>query len=334
MKICVGGAGAIGGLLAVHLSNSGNDVTVVDVGEHLDAIKSGGLKVLMGDGSEHHAHLRAVEILEDIGEQDLVILAVKAQVLPLVATGISKMCGPDTMILPVQNGLPWWYFQKHGGEFEGHRLETLDPTGILTESIDVDRIIGCVVFPAGEIAEPGVVRHIEGNRFPLGELDGNESERVESLVQLLTDAGFKSFQISDIRAEMWLKLWGNMSFNPISAMTHATLVDICQFDLTRTLARTLMEEAQDVANKLGITFRVDIDRRIGGAEKVGAHKTSMLQDVEAGRTLEIDAIIAVVAELGRLVNIPTPSIDTVHAMVALLDETLRKQNGIVRLTSQ
>jgi 2-dehydropantoate 2-reductase len=252
----------------------------------------------------------------------------------MIATGISGMCGPNTMILPVQNGLPWWYFQKHGGEFEGHRLQTLDPTGVLTENIDVDRIIGCVVFPAGEIAEPGVIRHIEGNRFPLGELDGNDSERVESLVQLLTEAGFKSFQINDIRAEMWLKLWGNMSFNPISAMTHATLVDICQFDLTRTLARNLMSEAQDVANRLGITFRVDIDRRIGGAEKVGAHKTSMLQDVEAGRTLEIDAIIAVVAELGGLVGVPTPSIDAVHAMVALLDETLRREKGIVKLTSR
>ncbi len=324
MKICVVGAGAIGGLLAVHLSNSGNDVTVVDVGEHLETIKRDGLKLLMGDGTEHHA----------VEEQDLVILAVKAQVLPMIATGISGMCGPETMILPVQNGLPWWYFQKHGGEFEGHRLQTLDPTGVLTENIDVGRIIGCVVFPAGEIAEPGVIRHIEGNRFPLGELDGDDSERVESLVQLLTEAGFKSFQISDIRAEMWLKLWGNMSFNPISAMTHATLVDICQFDLTRSLARNLMSEAQDVANRLGITFRVDIDRRIGGAEKVGAHKTSMLQDVEAGRTLEIDAIIAVVAELGRLVGVPTPSIDAVHAMVALLDETLRREKGIVKLTSR
>ena len=334
MKICVVGAGAIGGLLAVHLSNSGNDVTVVDVGEHLEAIKRDGLKLLMGDGTEYHAHPRAVDTVEEVEEQDLIILAVKAQVLPMIATGISGMCGPNTMVLPVQNGLPWWYFQKHGGEFEGHRLQALDPTGVLTGSIDVDRIIGCVVFPAGEIAEPGVIRHIEGNRFPLGELDGNDSERVESLVRLLTDAGFKSFQISDIRAEMWLKLWGNMSFNPISAMTHATLVDICQFDLTRTLARNLMSEAQDVANRLGITFRVDIDKRIGGAEKVGAHKTSMLQDVEAGRTLEIDAIIAVVAELGRLVEIPTPSIDTVHAMVALLDETLRRENGAVRLTPQ
>jgi 2-dehydropantoate 2-reductase len=334
MKICVVGAGAIGGLLAVHLSNSGNDVTVVDVGDHLEAIKRDGLKLLMGDGTEHHAHLRATDTVEEVEEQDLIILAVKAQVLPMVATDISGMCGPNTMILPVQNGLPWWYFQKHGGEFEGHRLQTLDPTGVLTENIDVDRIIGCVVFPAGEIAEPGVIRHIEGNRFPLGELDGNDSERVESLVQLLTEAGFKSFQINDIRAEMWLKLWGNMSFNPISAMTHATLVDICQFDLTRTLARNLMSEAQDVANRLGITFRVDIDRRIGGAEKVGAHKTSMLQDVEAGRTLEIDAIIAVVAELGGLVGVPTPSIDAVHAMVALLDETLRREKGIVKLTSR
>ncbi len=324
MKICVVGAGAIGGLLAVKLANAGEDVTVIDQGPHLEAIRKGGLQLIMADGSEHHAVLDARGDMDGVGEQDLIILAVKAQVLPAVAPGVRGMIGPETMVVPVQNGLPWWYFEKHGGEFAGHRLQSLDPDGILAESIGVDHIVGTVTFPAGEIAAPGVVRHTEGNRFPIGELDGSRTERAQLLVDMLTRAGFKSFVIEDIRAEMWLKLWGNLSFNPISALTRATLVDICQYPLTRQLARTLMEEAQEVAGRLGITFRVGIDRRIAGAERVGAHKTSMLQDVEAGRSLEIDAIIGVVSELGRLVGVATPSVDAIQALVALLDKGVRE----------
>ena len=329
MKICVVGAGAIGGLLAVKLANAGEDVTVVDQGEHLEAIKANGLKLIMEDGTEYHARVDARGDTDGIGPQDLIILAVKAQVLPVIAPHLAGMTGSDTMIMPVQNGLPWWYFQKHGGEFADHRLDTLDGDGTLADSIAVEHIIGTVTFPAGEIAAPGVVQHREGNRFPIGELDGSETERAQMLVETLTNAGFKSFVINDIRAEMWLKLWGNLSFNPISALSHATMVDICQFDLTRELARTLMEEAQEVAHKLGITFRVGIDRRIAGAEKVGKHKTSMLQDVEAGRTLEIDALIGVVAELGRLTGVATPAVDTIHALVRLLDKTLREERGAV-----
>ena len=324
MKICVVGAGAIGGLLAVKLANAGEDVMVIDQGAHLEAIQRNGLKLIMSDGSEHHAGLDAQGEMDGAGEQDLIILAVKAHVLPVVAPGVRTMVGPDTMIVPVQNGLPWWYFEKHGGEFEGHRLQSVDPDGILAESIDVDHIVGTVTFPAGEIAAPGVVRHTEGNRFPIGELDGSRSDRAQLLVDLLTRAGFKSFVIEDIRAEMWLKLWGNLSFNPISALTRATLVDICQYPLTRQLARSLMEEAREVAGRLGITFRLGIDRRIAGAERVGAHKTSMLQDVEAGRSLEIDAIIGVVGELGRLVDVPTPSVDAIQALVGLLDKGVRE----------
>lgn len=331
MKICVVGAGAIGGLLAVKLANAGENVTVVDQGEHLEAIKANGLKLIMEDGTEYHARVDARGDTDGIGPQDLIILAVKAQVLPVIAPHLAGMTGADTMIMPVQNGLPWWYFQKHGGEFADHRLDTLDPDGTLADSIAVEHIIGTVTFPAGEIAAPGVVQHREGNRFPIGELDGSETERAQMLVETLTNASFKSFVINDIRAEMWLKLWGNLSFNPISALSHATMVDICQFDLTRELARTLMEEAQDVAHKLGITFRVGIDRRIAGAEKVGKHKTSMLQDVEAGRTLEIDALIGVVAELGRLTGVATPAVDTIHALVQLLDKTLREERGTVQL---
>ncbi len=329
MKICVVGAGAIGGLLAVKLANAGEQVTVVDQGAHLEAIQANGLELIMEDGTRHHTKVAAHGDMDGIGPQDLIILAVKAQVLPAVAPHLAGMTGPNTMIMPVQNGLPWWYFQKHGGEFADHRLESLDPDGILADSIAVEHIIGTVTFPAGEITAPGVVQHKEGNRFPIGELDGSETERAQMLVDTLTNAGFKSFVITDIRAEMWLKLWGNLSFNPISALSHATMVDICQFDLTRELARTLMEEAQEVAHKLGITFRVGIDRRIAGAEKVGKHKTSMLQDVEAGRTLEVDALIGVVAELGRLTGVATPAVDTIHALVQLLDKTLREERGAV-----
>ena len=332
MKICVVGAGAIGGLLAVRLAEAGEDVTVIDQGAHLQAIQRHGLKLLMADGAEHVARgIKAMARMQDAGRQDLVIIAVKTQVLPVVAAKLEPLLGDDTMIVPMQNGLPWWYFQKHGGEFEGRRIESLDPDGSLAEHIDVERVIGCVVFPAGEILSPGVVKHTEGNRFPVGELDGAETERVQTLAATLTNAGFKSFVLEDVRAEIWLKLWGNLSFNPISALSHATMEDICQFPLTRDLARRMMEEAQAVANSLGITFRVSIDKRIAGAEKVGKHKTSMLQDVEAGRGLELDAIVGAVIELGRLTGIATPSIDAIHALVKLLDQRIRADHGAVQL---
>jgi 2-dehydropantoate 2-reductase len=332
MKICVVGAGAIGGLLAVRLAEAGEQVTVVDQGAHLQAIQRNGLKLIMADGSEHHARtLRAVANPRDVGPQDVVILAVKTQVLPSVAAQLGAALHADTVILPMQNGLPWWYFQKHGGAFDGRSIECLDPDGALAAHVDVDRIVGCVVFPAGEIAAPGVVRHIEGNRFPLGELDGSDSSRARALVDMFTNAGFKSFVIDDIRAEIWLKLLGNLSFNPISALTHATLVDICQYPPSRDLARALMEEAQSVATHLGVSFRVSIDKRIAGAEKVGKHKTSMLQDVEAGRSLELEAIMGAVVELAGMTGVATPAIDTVYALVQLLDKTMREDRGAVQL---
>jgi 2-dehydropantoate 2-reductase len=332
MKICVVGAGAIGGLLAVRLAEAGESVTVIDQGAHLQAIQRQGLKLLMADGSEHLSRdLRAVARMQEAGTQDVVILAVKTQVLPQVAPLLHHLLGDDTMIIPMQNGLPWWYFEKHGGEHDGRRIECLDPDGTLAEHIDVDRVIGCVVFPAGEILSPGVIRHTEGNRFPVGELDARDTPRLQSVVGMLTDAGFKSFMLEDVRAEIWLKLLGNLSFNPISALTHATMVDICQYPLTRDLARHMMEEAAAVGESLGITFRVSIEKRIAGAEKVGKHKTSMLQDVEAGRSLELDAIIGAVVELGRLTGIATPSIDAIHALVTLLDQTMRADHGAVQL---
>jgi 2-dehydropantoate 2-reductase len=234
----------------------------------------------------------------------------------------------------MQNGIPWWYFQRHGGLHEGRTVASVDPSGKLAATIDPKRILGCVVYPAAEIAAPGVIHHIEGDRFPVGELDaalgGLESERVQAISAVLSGAGFKAPVLPSIRSEIWLKLWGNLTFNPISALTHSTLVDICQYPLTRELARKMMKEAQDIAAKLGIAFRVDIDRRIAGAEKVGKHKTSMLQDVEAGRDPEIDALVGAVIELGSVVGQPAPHIEAVYAMVKLLGRTMKEDRSYVR----
>jgi 2-dehydropantoate 2-reductase len=332
MKVCVIGAGAIGGLLAVRLAEGGEQLTIIDQGEHLQAIQRNGLKLLMADGSEHLTRsLVATADTADVEPQDVVILAVKTHILPVIAPRLAALMHDDTVILPMQNGLPWWYFQKHGGEYDGRPIHCLDPDGTLGEHVDVDRILGCVVFPAGEIASPGVIRHTEGNRFPLGELDGSDTPRARTMAQMFTNAGFKSFVLEDVRAEIWLKLIGNLSFNPISALAHATLVDICRYPPSRALAQSLMEEAQAVANRLGVTLRVSIEKRIAGAESVGKHKTSMLQDVEAGRSLELEAIMGAVVELGRLTGVATPGIDAIYSLVQLLDKTMREDHGAVQL---
>ncbi len=331
MKYCVIGAGAIGGLLGARLSLAGEDVTFIErPGPHLDAIKQKGLKLLMHEGEELLA--RDVKVTDDMaqaGVQDVVIIAVKAYQIPAIAARMRALFGPDTAVITIQNGIPWWYFHKHGGEFEGRRLESVDPSGEIDANIEPARIIGCVVYPAAEIIAPGVIKHVEGNRFPVGELDGSTSERVEKIAQSFNTAGFKSFVLDNIRSEIWLKAWGNLSFNPISALTQATLVDICQFPLTRKLAARMMEEAQVIANKLGITFRLTIDKRIAGAESVGKHKTSMLQDVEAGRPLEVEALMGTVVELGRVTNTSTPHIDAVYALVKLLDRVMREEQVAV-----
>jgi 2-dehydropantoate 2-reductase len=231
----------------------------------------------------------------------------------------------------MQNGIPYWYFHKHGGEFEGRQVQSVDPTGLLAQKIPPSQVLGCVVYPASELIAPGVARHIEGDRFPIGELDGSISERATRVSECFTNAGFKAPVLDNIRCEIWLKLWGNLTFNPISALTHSTLVDICQYPLSRELAAKMMAEAQEVATKLGITFRVSLEKRIAGAEKVGKHKTSMLQDVEAGRGPEIDALVGSVVELGRLTNTPTPHIDATYALVKLLEKTMAEERGQIRL---
>ncbi len=328
MKICIVGAGAIGGYLGVKFSLAGEDVTLIERGSVVDVIRKMGLKLIMHDGTEHAVkNVKVTGNMKEAGAQDIVILAVKAHQVESATKDIRALFGPNTAVVTTQNGIPWWYFYKHGGEFEGRRVEMVDPNGAIAANLDVDRIIGCVVYPASEIAGPGVIRHIEGDRFPVGELDGSESARVKTVSEAFIKAGFKSPVLPNIRSEIWLKLWGNLTFNPISALTHATLVDICQFPLTRNLAAMMMTESQTIANKLGIEFRVPLEKRIAGAEKVGKHKTSMLQDVEAGRAIEIDALIGAVIELGKLTQTATPHIDTVYACVSLLAKTLAEEGA-------
>ncbi|MGQ0676629.1 MAG: 2-dehydropantoate 2-reductase, partial [Rhodospirillales bacterium] len=322
LRVCVVGAGAIGGLIAAKLALAGNQVTVIDMGPHLAAIKANGLKLEWHDGKVETAKVRGVDKAADAGKQDLVILAVKAHFLDQVVKDIDHLLDADTMVLTVQNGLPWWYFQRLGGKYDNKKLESLDPTGVLGKKIDPKRIVGCVVYPAAGVTAPGVIHHVEGDRFPVGELDGAETERVKRVHDMFVKAGLKSRVLKDIRSEIWLKAWGNLSFNPISALTHATLVDICQFPETRHLAARMMEEAETIAKKLGVTFRVTIEKRIAGAESVGAHKTSMLQDVEAGRSLETEALIGSILEMARLTDTPAPAIESVYALVKLLNKVM------------
>lgn len=326
MKICVVGAGSIGGLLGVKLHNLGEDVTLIARGAHLDAIREKGLKLLMNDGTmEVATEVKATDNMQDIGPQDLVILGVKAHQIEPIVDDLAGLLKADSVLLTTQNGIPWWYFQKHGGVHDGRPIKAVDPDGLIAGTIDPKHIVGCIAYPAAEIMQPGTIRHVEGSRFPIGELDGGETERAKLISNLLIRAGFKSPILSDFRSELWLKLWGNLTFNPISALTHSTLVDICRFPLSRQLAERMMTEAQDVAHQLGISFRVSLEKRIAGAESVGKHKTSMLQDVEAGKGLEIDALIGAVAELGEVTNTPTPYIDAVHALIKLLDKTMREE---------
>ena len=325
MRVCVVGAGAIGGLVGARFAFAGHEVSLVARGAHLRAIRERGLTLVEADGRERVAHVaNATDDVGTLGQQDFVILALKAHQVEPVLQQIKRLCHADTLIVPMQNGIPFWYFRKHGGPLEGTIVRSVDPHGLLASGFDIDRLIGCVVYPAAIITAPGVIRCVEGEHFPLGELDGSITPRVTALAALFEEAGFKSPVLDNIRAEIWLKLWGNLSFNPLSALTHKTLAQICRFEPSRELARKLMEEAQQVAESIGITFRVSIDKRIAGAEKVGEHKTSMLQDVETGREPEIDALVGSVLEIARLQGIATPHLDTVYVLVKSLSQTITK----------
>ncbi len=327
MKICVVGAGAIGGYLAVRLAGIGEQVSVVIRGANLAAVRASGMKLINADGTEQVAQLAATDTMAELGLQDVVILGMKAHQVAPVVPQLASLIGPHTLVVTAQNGIPWWYFFKHGGPHEGARIEAVDPGGVISNGLPVDRTLGCIVYPAAELDAPGVIRVVEGNRFPLGEIDGADTERVRNLAGVFRNAGFKTPVLSDIRSEIWLKLWGNLSFNPISALTHATLEDICRFPATRTLAADMMREAQAIGEKLGVPFKVSLEKRIAGAEAVGAHKTSMLQDVESGRVLELDALVRSVIELGRITSTPTPTIEHVYALAALLAKTLADNKG-------
>ena len=314
MKVCIFGSGATGGYMGVELARAGAEVSLVARGAHLQAIRENGLKLLTGD-EEHVAHAPATDDPKELGPQDYVIIALKAHSIPGAVEAIAPLLGNDTAVVTASNGIPYWYFHQHGGALQNTVLQSIDPDGKQWQFLKPERAIGCIVYPATEVVEPGVIKHVYGNKFPLGEPSGERSERVEKLSSLLTEAGFEAPILDRIRDEIWLKLWGNLCFNPISALTHATLDIIASDPGTRTVARAMMTEAQTIAEKLGVRFRVDIERRINGAGRVGAHKTSMLQDLERGRPMEIDALVAVIQEMGQLTQTPTPTIDTVLALV-------------------
>jgi len=322
MKVAIIGCGAIGGYVGAKLALAGERVTFIVRGANLEAVRSRGVRLILADGTEHLASdVMATQDYVAAGAQELVILAVKAHQLEAVARDVPHLCGPDTVVVTMQNGIPYWYFHQHGGEWAGSVVRSVDPSGVIARMIPPERVLGCVVYPAAELIAPGVVQHIEGDRFPVGELDGTSSERVRRVSQCFARAGFKAPVLEDIRAEIWLKLWGNLTFNPISALTRSTLADICQFPATRALAAAMMTEAQTIAHKLGIVFRVSLEKRIAGAERVGQHKTSMLQDVEAGRLPELEALVGSVVELGRLTGTPTPHIEAVYGLTQLLTRT-------------
>ncbi len=332
MRYAIVGAGAIGGYLGAKLALAGEDVTFIARNKNLAAINARGFRLVLPDGSEQHAaSVRAVQDMTEAGPQDAVLLTTKAHQVRDLLPGMRALFGPATMVVTMINGLPWWYFHKLGGPYDGRTLSSVDPDGALAAGIEPERLIGSIVYPAAELLEPGVVKVIEGNRFTLGELDGERTPRIETLAKSMMAAGFKAPVARDIRSELWVKLWGNLSFNPISALTHATLDDICRFPLTRELAARMMTEAQAVGEKLGVEFKVSLEQRIAGAQGVGAHKTSMLQDVEHGRALELQALVGSVAELARITDTPTPTIDAIYAVTALLAKTLAEKGARLEL---
>ncbi|MFD0980606.1 2-dehydropantoate 2-reductase [Tropicimonas aquimaris] len=317
MKICIFGAGAIGGFMGARLARTGAEVSLVARGPNLEAIRTNGLTLLEEGAEPETARLRASDDPSDLGPQDYVIVTLKAHSVPGVVDRMQPLLGPETTVVWGVNGLPWWYFHQVGGAYEGTRLATVDPGDVQWDGIGPERILGCVVYPAAEMPEAGVVRHVEGNRFSLGEPDGSKSDRAQALSKLMGEAGLRAPVRPRIREEIWIKLWGNLSFNPISALTHATLDVLCTDPGCRPLVREMMVEAQAIGEALGVRFPIEVDRRIDAGAEVGVHRTSMLQDLELGRPMEIDALVASVQELGRLVDLPTPMIDTILALVQL-----------------
>ncbi len=316
MRVCIFGAGAIGCYLGVELDRVGVEVSMVARGAHLDAMRRNGVVLLSGD-DKRVAPIAVSDSAADLGPCDAVIVALKAHSVPAAVGSMTPLLGDDTAVVTAQNGIPWWYFHTLPGPWEGRHLESVDPGGKIWDTLGPERAIGCVVYPSCEIVEPGVVRHLEGRRMMLGEPDDSRSERVVALAAAFGEAGFKAPVRRSIRDDIWLKLWGNVAFNPVSVLTGATLGEMGAHAPTRKVLRSMMEEAAAVATRLGARFAVDVEKRIDWGADVGAHKTSMLQDFERGRPLELGAVVGVVSELGRMVEAPTPMIDAVHALVQL-----------------
>ena len=333
MRFVIAGAGAIGGYIGARLAQSGADVVLFARGAHLRAMQTNGLRVTGDDGGfEVKPHL--TDNLATIGTADIVFLGVKAHSLTALAPQLLPLFGPDTVVVSTQNGIPWWYFQGHGGELDGLRLERLDPGGVIAATIEPRRIVGSLAYFATDIAEPGVIHHTEGNRISFGEPDGTKSDRVKAIAEALIRAGFRCPITTRFRNEVWVKLLGNVAFNPISALTGGTLEEMVRHPETNRLAREVMRETGAVAERLGIEIPISIDQRMAGAEKVGAHKTSMLQDYEAGRPMELEAVVGAVVELGERLGVPTPATHTVYACARLLDDrrqgrvTIRQAEGV------
>ena len=319
MRFLIAGAGAIGAYIGARMAQAGFDVTLFARGPHLRAMQERGVQVKSVEG-DFVARPLIASSLEQVGPVDVVFLGVKAHGLPQLAPQLRPVLGPDTTVVSTQNGIPWWYFQGFGGDWEGLRLERVDPGGVISAAIEAHSVVGSIVYFSTEIIAPGVVQHIEGNRISLGEPDGTRSDRCRRIAEALIASGLRCPVTTRIRHEIWVKVLGNASFNPVSALTRATLVQMVRDPGACSVIRNIMQEVEAVSRKLGMELPVSIDQRIAGAEKVGEHKTSMLQDLEAGRSMELEALVGAVVELGERVDIPMPYTRTVYACAKLLSE--------------
>ncbi|HEX2035941.1 MAG TPA: 2-dehydropantoate 2-reductase [Chloroflexota bacterium] len=324
LRFAIVGAGATGGFLGARLARAGEDVVLIARGAHLAAMREHGIKVISADG-DFVAHPACTDDLAVAGQADVIFLTVKAHSLPEIAVQLGPLLAPHTAVVTAQNGIPWWYFSHYSGPLAGTQLRSVDPDGVIARSFESRRVLGCVVYPATRIVSPGVVEHLEGLRFSVAELDDSRSERREAIVAALGRAGLRASSRLRIRDELWLKLLGNVAFNPLSALTRATIVDIATQPQTRQVAEAIMHEALSVARALGVTLDFTVEQRLEGAARVGAHETSMLQDVETGRPLEVEALVGAVVELADRLDLPVPHTRTVYACTRLLDHTLRQR---------
>jgi len=326
MRFLIAGAGAIGGYIGARLAKAGADVVLFARGPHLRAMEERGLRVVSPDG-DFEVRPAVTGDLATIGTADVVFLGVKAHGLTALAPGLRPLFKPDTVVVSTQNGIPWWYFQAHGGELDGLRLERVDPGGVIAESIEPERVVGSLAYFATDIAEPGVIHHTEGNKLSLGEPNSTRTERTKRIADALIAAGLRCPVTTRFRHEIWVKLLGNVAFNPISAVTGGTLEQLVRHAETAALVREIMTETEAVAGKLGIELSISIDQRMAGAEKVGAHKTSMLQDYEAGRPMELEAVVGAVVELGSRLGVSMPATRAMYACARFLDAARATQRA-------